>query len=339
MTAASPSDLRAAVGSSGHDTGSLIGAFLDMIAIERGGSRHTLDAYRRDLREYRAFLQRRAASPMRASSDDVRAFVAFQSELGFSASTAARRLSAVRQFHRFLFTEGHRSDDPTSKVDGPRTRRALPRYLSEAEVTALLEAASEANGIEGRRLMALMEVLYGTGLRVSELMSLPLSALAKDHSSLIERGKGGKERLVPLGRLAQTALRAYLEVRDAFLPSRKKGSPFLFPSRSALGHLTRQRFTQLIKALAIEAGIAPERVSPHVLRHAFASHLLAHGADLRSVQALLGHADIATTEIYTHLQPEKLAATLEACHPLAKRDGGPVRRNAASAGDKSLTSD
>ncbi len=296
-------------------------AFLEMMAVERGASPHTLDAYRRDLADYQGFLARHEATILTADRAAVRGWLGQLSKAGLSAATMARRLSAVRQLHRFLYLEGARGDDPTQTVEGPRRRRPLPKLLDLPEILALIEAAGARPDAQGLRLLACLELLYASGLRVSELLALPLSALAPDRSSLIVLGKGGKERMVPIGRAAHSALEAYLAVRDQFLAGRPKGRPYLFPSRARAGHLTRQRLAQLLKALAPVAGIDPARISPHVLRHAFASHLLAGGADLRAVQALLGHADIATTQIYTHVQGARLAAAVRAHHPLAAPAG------------------
>ena len=295
----------------------MLGPFLEMMAAERGASQHTLDAYRRDLADYAAFLKRRERGAANAVTDDIRAYLASLSARGMAASTMARRLSAIRQLHRFLFLEGVRTDDPTTHVDGPKLPRPLPKLLEEAEVLALIEAARARTGPEAVRLTALLELLYATGLRVTELASLPLSGLASDRGAITVRGKGGKERMVPIGSRAQEALAAWLLVRPGFArdPSRLR---WLFPSRSRNGHVTRQRVAQLLKELAVEAGLDPARISPHVLRHAFASHLLAHGADLRAVQAMLGHADIATTQIYTHVQTERLATVVARHHPLAR---------------------
>lgn len=292
-------------------------SFLEMMVAERGASRHTLDAYRRDLTDYGRFLDRRGGDPLRADSAAVRAYLGQLSSAGLSAATMARRLSAIRQFHRFLYLEGGRADDPSQTVEGPRQQRPLPKLLDQAEIGALIETARLRPDADGLRLTACLELLYATGLRVSELIALPLSALAPDRSLLVVLGKGGKERMVPIGRAARGALEAYLEVRDRFL-GRRPSSPYLFPSRARSGHLTRQRLTQLLKELASAAGIDPSRISPHVLRHAFASHLLAGGADLRAVQMMLGHADIATTQIYTHVQGDRLAAAVHAHHPLAR---------------------
>lgn len=294
-------------------------AFLEMLAVERGASRNTLEAYARDLADAAAFMARRGGSVETCSVEDLRAWLAGLDAEGLKSSTIARKLSALRQYFRFLYLEAARPDDPTLHLGRPKLGRPLPRYLSEAEVQALILAAETRPGSDGLRLMALLELLYATGLRISELVGLPLAALAADRASLRVRGKGGKERVLPIGRHARTALERWLAHRAGLdLPSAQR--PWLFPSRGRLGHLTRQRVDQLLRALAIEAGIDPARLSPHVLRHAFASHLLAHGADLRAVQSLLGHADIATTQIYTHLQPERLAEVVATFHPLA-RDG------------------
>jgi integrase/recombinase XerD len=295
--------------------------FLEMMVAERGASRHTIDAYRRDLASYERFLDGRGQQSETADVAAVRAWLGRLSAEGLSAATMARRLSAIRQFHRFLYLEGARPDDPTQTVEGPRQRRPLPRLLDQAEIAALIETARQRADAEGLRLTACLELLYASGLRVSELVGLPLSALAADRSVLTVLGKGGKERMVPIGRAARAALDAYLGVRERFLGRHAKASPYLFPSRARAGHLTRQRLTQLLKELAVAAGIDPARLSPHVLRHAFASHLLAGGADLRAVQMMLGHADIATTQVYTHVQGDRLAAAVRAHHPLARAHG------------------
>ena len=299
-------------------------SFLEMMMVERGASRHTIDAYRRDLDDYQRFLKRHGASSMSADSDVIRKFLSSLANAGLAASTQARKLSAIRQFHRFLFLENHRSDDPTQTLESPKQPRALPKVLEGHEINALIDAARAKPGAEGMRLVACLELLYATGMRVSELLTLPLSAIAPDRRSVIVFGKGGKERMVPVGRSASEALSDYLAVRESFLKQRTKGSRYLFPSRSKEGHLTRQRLTQLLKALALDAGIEPSRLSPHVLRHAFASHLLEGGADLRAVQMMLGHADIATTEIYTHVQGERLAAAVRDHHPLSRPSDGSV---------------
>ncbi|MEZ5825942.1 MAG: site-specific tyrosine recombinase XerD [Geminicoccaceae bacterium] len=293
-----------------------LNAFLEMMAVERGASRNTLDAYRRDLTDLRTFLTRRSVELREASSDDLRAYVAFLSDQGMSSSTAARRLAAMRQLYRFLYLEEHRGDDPTATIDNPRRGRTLPRVLAEEDVTALIDAAHEGETPEAVRIQLLMELVYGSGLRVTELIGMPLSAVAADRSTIRIRGKGGKERVVPIGRSARAAMEKWLAVRDGFV-KRPLEARFLFPSRGRLGHLTRQRFTQMLKELAIKAGIDPDRLSPHVLRHAFATHLLDHGADLRAVQVMLGHADISTTQIYTHVQAERLASVVDTHHPLA----------------------
>jgi len=298
----------------------LLDAFIEMLAAERGAAANTLDSYLRDLSDCARFLGGRQADLERAGSEDLRAYVAALAAAGRSPRTAARRLSALRQFYRFLFTEGLRGDDPATGLDAPRRGRSLPKLLSEAEVDLLLQSARERQGPEGTRLEALLELLYATGLRVSELVCLPLDAVARDPRVLIVRGKGGRERLVPLSEPARAAVADFLGVRERFLAGRKD-SRWLFPSRGASGHLTRHRVGQLLKELARESGIDPARVSPHVLRHAFASHLLDHGADLRSVQKMLGHADISTTQIYTHVLDERLKALVRDHHPLGAGRG------------------
>ena len=293
----------------------LIESFCEMLAAERGAAANTLESYRRDLADCGRFLASRKRELAQAGAEDLRAYVAALAAAGRSPRTAARRLSALRQFYRFLFTEGLRGDDPAAGLDAPRRGRSLPKLLSEAEVDLLLETARDRKGPEGARLLALLELLYATGLRVSELVTLPLDAVARDPMVLIVRGKGGRERLVPLSEPARAAVAAFLAVRERFLAGRRE-SPWLFPSRGVSGHLTRHRVGQLLKELARDAGLEPARVSPHVLRHAFASHLLDHGADLRSVQKMLGHADISTTQIYTHVLDERLKALVRDHHPL-----------------------
>ncbi|MFQ5764704.1 MAG: site-specific tyrosine recombinase XerD [Rhodospirillales bacterium] len=307
---------------SGPDESVRVEAFLDKLAAE-GAAQNTIDSYRRDLRQFAAFSATRRRAPEDATQAILRAYLKALSEAGMAPGTSARRLSALRQFFRFLYAERFRADDPTAALDSPRQGQRIPKYLSEEEVEALLAAARARTGRDGLRLVALLEVLYATGLRVSELVGLPVTALGRDGRMLVVRGKGGKERMVPLSEPAKDAVEAYLDVRETFIP---KGIPkgraasagtWLFPSRGAQGHLTRARLAQLIKEIAAEAGIPPNRVSPHVLRHSFASHLLAHGADLRSLQQMLGHADIATTQIYTHVLDDRLKALVRDAHPLA----------------------
>ncbi len=296
-----------------------VDAFLDMLVGERGATANTRLAYARDLADFGAFLSARRVALERAATDDLRAYLATLA--GVAPATAARRLSALRRFYRFLVSEGRRRDDPSSTIDSPRARRALPKVLSEAEVDRLLAAAEPRSGHEGARLVALLETLYATGLRVSELVGLPLGAIGRDRRFVLVRGKGGRDRMVPLSEPAAAALAAYLKARGRFMTAGREDrqARWLFPSRTAAGgHLTRQRFAQLLKTLAIDAGIDPRRVSPHVLRHAFATHLLSHGADLRAVQEMLGHSDISTTQIYLHVQAERLSRLVEDHHPLAK---------------------
>ena len=293
-----------------------VDAFLEMLLAERGVAQSTVEAYANDLSDFGGFAARRSSGVSTSDTALIRRYMAGLTRSGAAPATSARRLSALKQFHRFLFAEGHRSDDPCASIAGPRRGRTLPKILSEAQVEGLLDAGRQHPGPEGARLTALLETLYATGLRVSELVSLPLGAVKNEEPVLLVRGKGGRERLVPLGEAARDALRIYLAARTAFLPDGAP-SPWLFPSRSRSGHLTRQRFAQLLKRLAAECGLDAGRVSPHVLRHAFASHLLAHGADLRVVQAMLGHADISTTQIYTHVLNERLERLVHDHHPLA----------------------
>lgn len=296
-------------------------AFLEMLSAERGAAANTLDAYRRDLLDVHAFLRARQRTLADARAEDIRAFIASLSQAGLAPATQARRLSAIRQFHRFLQDEDIRSDDPTSTIEAPRRGRPLPKVISETQTGDLIAAASALEGAEALRLLCLVELLYASGLRVSELVTLPLAAVTGERRMLMVRGKGGKERLVPLGDPARAAIKAYLGVRARFLPASEKAQRFLFPSRGVAGHLTRRRVQQLMKELAVRAGVDPSKLSPHVLRHAFASHLVAHGADLRAVQQLLGHADIATTQIYTHVQDERLRRLVTEKHPLSVRRG------------------
>jgi len=290
-----------------------------MLEAERGLARNTIEAYRADLIDFSGFLSATAAKAENISGEDLRAYAQSLSDAGLKPSSAARRLSALRQFFRFLAEEGIRRDNPADLLDAPKRGRALPKYLGEGEVDRLLAAARELreDPAESARLTALLEVLYATGLRVSELVGMRWPPFGDDPRFLLVRGKGNKERLVPLSEPARQALTDYAGWREAFLAPRQQ-SPWAFPSRGESGHLTRQRFGQLLKELAREAGIARDKVSPHVLRHAFASHLLARGADLRAVQKMLGHADISTTQIYTHVLEARKQALVRQHHPLAK---------------------
>jgi integrase/recombinase XerD len=299
---------------------SSIEAFLDMMAAERGASRNTLDAYRRDLVSFEAHLARHGSSARNATREQVCRFIANMAASS-AASSQARRLSALRQYFAFLYAEGLRHDDPTSAIESPRRVQALPKTLSQTDVGKLIDAARDRarDSEEGIRLLCMLEILYASGLRVSELVTLPFSAARSRDGFLLVKGKGGKERMVPLNSAARAAIRIYLKVRDTFLSPAIGGSDrYLFPSHGREGHLTRRRCHQSLKALALQAGLAPEKLSPHVLRHAFATHLVEGGADLRSVQTLLGHADIATTQIYTHVASERLKATVAAAHPLSR---------------------
>ncbi|HVK42924.1 MAG TPA: site-specific tyrosine recombinase XerD [Phenylobacterium sp.] len=294
-------------------------AFLEMMAVERASAKNTLTAYGKDLSDAQAFLGARKNSLAAASAEDVEAYFNALSDRGLSPATAARRRAAVRQFYRFVLGEGWRSDDPSRRVEAPKKGRPLPKVLSREEVDRIIAAAAARDGAQGMRLGCMVELAYASGLRISELTALPLSVLARDPAYLIVKGKGGKERLAPLNAAARSAVKAYLEIRKTFLPKGDAANPWLFPSHGKSGRLTPRRFAQLLDEAAADAGIDPTRVSPHVLRHAFATHLLEGGADLRVVQKLLGHADISTTQIYTHVAGDRLREVIETKHPLAKK--------------------
>ena len=297
----------------------LVDSFLEMMSAERGAARNTIEAYRRDLGDYCGYLAGKGSGPMQAAREQVVSYLAFLDAQGLSASSSARKLSAIRQFHKFLCADNLRADDPTRIVGSPKARRALPKVLSIGEVDRLLSLAeeeanapaSDAKQAAALRLYVLLELLYATGMRVSELVSLKRSAVMRDATFLTIIGKGNKERVVPVNDRARDAVRAYV----ATLPP----GPWLFPAGGEDGYLSRQVFARDLKGLAGRAGIGAARVAPHVLRHAFASHLLAGGADLRVVQTLLGHADISTTQIYTHVLDEKLRTLVEQHHPLSDK--------------------
>ncbi len=296
-----------------------------MLAAERGAARNTLAAYGADLGDFGAFAGSRGCGPAAADAAVLQRYMAGLAHSGLSARTAARRLSALRQFFRFLLREGVRQDDPTTLLDSPGLPRSLPKFLTEQEVDALLAAGGARAGQQGLLARAALEILYATGLRVSELLALPRGALAGDAAILLVRGKGGKERIVPLSDAAKEAARVYVNGRspaDDGKDGARDVSPWLFPGRDPRQAMTRQGFALLLKQIALDAGLDPARVSPHVLRHSFASHMLARGADLRSLQLLLGHADIATTQIYTHVLTERLQRLVEAHHPLARKAPG-----------------
>jgi integrase/recombinase XerD len=302
----------------------LIELFLDMLAAERGAGENTLAAYRNDLEDLSSHLRASRSTIATATTDSLHKFLASLAERGFKSSSLARRLSAVRQLYRFLYAEGKRGDDPAAVLEGPKRARSLPKVLSIADVDKLLKTtrANSDNAeqplpqrLRAMRLLCLLEVVYATGLRVSELVALPAAAARRDQRMLVVRGKGGKERLVPLNKQAKSAMAEYLELRGK--AARDKESKWLFPSFGEQGHLTRQHFARELKALGAACGIHSSRLSPHVLRHAFASHLLHNGADLRVVQTLLGHADISTTQIYTHVLEERLKTLVRDLHPLA----------------------
>jgi integrase/recombinase XerD len=314
----------------------LIGLFLDMLAAEQGAGPNTLDAYRRDLEDFSAFLARAGQDFAGAETQALRDYLGDLDGRGFKSSSVARRLSAMRHLFRFLLNERIRSDDPAAILSGPKRGRSLPKVLSIADVDRLLTRAKDLAGapeatalqrLRALRLYCLLEVLYATGLRVSELVSLPLAASRRDARMIVVRGKGNRERLVPLNEPSRQAMADYLAATAALKPDNKNGqgskrgpaSKWLFPSFGESGHLTRQHFARDLKELAAACGLAPRLVSPHVLRHAFASHLLHNGADLRIVQTLLGHTDISTTQIYTHVVEERLKSLVRDLHPLAQK--------------------
>lgn len=309
----------------------LMNLFLDMLAAEQGASDNTLEAYRRDLTDFSEFLARSGRGFGVVETQGLRDYLTDLDTRGFKSSSVARRLSAMRHLFRFLFSERIRSDDPAATLSGPKRGRGLPKVLSIADVDRLLVRAKaltdvpEASGpqqLRAKRLYCLLEVLYATGLRVSELVALPASAARRGARMIVVRGKGNKERLVPLNEVSRQAMVDYLAAVEALKPEKKKnaaGSKWLFPSFGESGHLTRQHFARDLKELAVSAGLAPRLVSPHVLRHAFASHLLHNGADLRIVQTLLGHTDISTTQIYTHVVEDRLKSLVRDLHPLAEK--------------------
>ncbi|KGM47991.1 site-specific tyrosine recombinase XerD [Pseudooceanicola atlanticus] len=298
-----------------------ISTFLEAQAAESGAAENTLLGYGRDLKAFADWLERSGHDIATADRNAVEAYLTDCDLQGLSQATRARRLSAIRQIYRFAFEEGWRSDNPAIEIRGPGRAKRLPKTLSMDEVSALLTAARTHGRAETDRVRntCLMELLYATGMRVSELVSLPLAAAKGDPRMLMVRGKGGKERMVPLSAPAREAMAVWLKIREDQEDARPRGtqpSRQLFPSRSAQGHLTRHRFYILIKEIAVEAGVSPEKVTPHTLRHAFATHLLENGADLRAIQTLLGHADLATTEIYTHVLEHRLRELVETHHPL-----------------------
>jgi len=296
-------------------------AFLEMMSVERAAAKNTLNAYGRDLTDAAAFLASRGGLSG-ANAEAVEAYFAELGRRGLSPATAARRRSALRQFYRFVLVEGWRTDDPSHRVDAPKKGRPLPKLVSREEIERLIAAAGADGDARGLRLACMIEIVYAAGLRVSELTRLTLQSVSRDPAFLMIRGKGGKDRLAPLNAPARAAIKAYLEVRDQFLrpgPNGPVPSPWLFASRTgADGRLTPARFAQMLNECAAKAGVDPARVSPHVFRHAFATHLLEGGADLRAVQTFLGHTDIATTQIYTHVASDRLRETVLSKHPLSK---------------------
>jgi integrase/recombinase XerD len=302
----------------------LVEQFIEMMIAERGAAANTIDSYRRDLWDFLDYLAAKKESLLTVARPSIERFLRELSKAGRSPATQARKLSALRQLFQFLYSENLRADNPTATLDTPKQARSLPKTLTEADVAALIEAARRDDSPRGLRLQAMLELLYGAGLRVSELMTLTLSALQVKEGQRMEadflliRGKGNKERLVPVGGKAREALSQYLAVRNQFLWE-KKPSPWLFPYHRAKGYVTRQQFAVELKTLAGKAGIDPGKISPHTLRHSFASHLLEGGADLRVIQELLGHSDISTTQIYTHVAGGRLKKLVQEKHPLAKK--------------------
>jgi integrase/recombinase XerD len=302
----------------------LVAQFLDALASDRGASANTLAAYRRDLFDYEAHLSTQGTDALKAGAKHVQAFLSLRGADGLSAASLARRLSAVRQFHKHLYAEDYRRDDPTLPVEGPRRKRPLPKVLTVDDVDRLMRTAREGLDASERplrkrlaaaRTICIIELIYGSGLRVSEALGLPKSAAHAKEPLVAVRGKGGKERLAPISAPSRAAIAAYRVLLSEGAPS-MASSPWLFPADSASGHMTRQGFARELKVVAAAAGLSPAQVSPHVLRHAFASHLLQNGADLRVVQDLLGHADISTTQIYTHVLDERARAIVRDLHPM-----------------------
>ena len=297
--------------------------FLDMMMVERGAAHNTLESYARDLHHFTKYCQKRNEDLMTLKECLIQDYLRALVQEGMAQSSVARRRSAIKQYYRFCQQEELRADNPAALLEGAKSARSLPKVLSQEEVSLLLDTAQsmaeQTKEPEDLRLHALVELLYATGIRVSELVSLPLDALRMEQDLLLVAGKGNKERIIPVSTAARRAIENYKQARGCFVAG-PRSRHFAFPSTSRQGHMTRQRFGQLLKALAIEAGIAPKRISPHVLRHAFASHILHNGADLRMVQAMLGHSDISTTQIYTHVENERLNDLVKDCHPLNKMD-------------------
>ncbi len=307
-------------------------SFLDMLTAERGAAMNTRQAYWRDFADVTQYLRSERKTDLdKASTEDLKAYIEDltnkihtkgENKAQIAVRTVARRLSAMRQYYRYLVSENTRDDDPTTTIDSPKQGRTLPKTFSESEVSQLIKTAGEGGTAESTRLVCLLEMLYATGLRVSELVGLPISAIGENTEFIMVAGKGGRERMIPLSDPAQVAIKNYLDLREQFIGNENRAAQekSFFPSKtSESGHLTRQRFAQFLKDLARDAKVDEDRVSPHIFRHAFATHLLQRGADLRSVQKMLGHADIATTQIYTHIISEDLKETVDEKHPLAKK--------------------
>ncbi len=305
------------------NTARAIDAFLEMMQAERAASENTLQAYRRDLDGWTDALRAKGTDLLSAKTGQLEYVLGQWAAQGLAPSTGARKLSSAKQFYKFLQMDDLRKDNPVQNLRGPKQGRPLPKILSEGDVDRLFQAAQQDSEPKGQRLLCMLEILYAGGLRVSELVSLTVRAVQRRDGCLLIKGKGGKERIVPLTPPAIDAIKTWLKAREATLPTaieaRDRASNYLFPSTSKSGHMTRERFAQMLKELAIQAGLQPSKISPHVLRHAFATHLLANGADLRSVQTLLGHADISTTQIYTHVLDERMKALVFDMHPLADK--------------------
>ncbi len=288
--------------------------FLEMMLAERGSSKHTITAYQKDVETFFKFAKKEEKEITR---DDIKKFLTYLNSYQMSARTQARKLSSLREFFKFLYSERIRNDIPTEDIESPKIEKTLPKYLSEVEIISLFGTLKEIERENKIRLIALLELDYATGMRVSELVSLPLSTFNPKQEYLVIKGKGEKERIVPINENAKKALIEYLKIRDIYLKGGRE-SKWMFPSSSKSGHLTRDGFFKMIKEIAVKAGIEPKKVSPHVLRHSFASHLIAHNANLLSVQQMLGHSDVRTTEIYTHILDDRLKELVNSAHPLSK---------------------
>lgn len=298
-------------------------SFLEMLLAEKGSSKNTIDSYKTDLKKFQNFLGKQEST--KAKSNDIRNYIIHLSRQNLKPRSIARNLAVLRQFFKFLVSENIRKDNPSLLISAPKEEKNLPKFLSSEDITLLFSTLGKSEDKEQVRLSAMIELLYASGMRVTELVTLELSSILYDQKNdvikpyIIIYGKGNKERMVAINKSAILALKKYLIIRERFFPNNRKNSKWLFPSSSTNSSITRQRFGQLLKELALKSGLDPEKISPHVLRHSFATHLLEKGADLRVIQELLGHSDISTTQIYTHIQKQKLKSVIEKHHPLAKR--------------------